>query len=139
MNFFSFLVSAFVICTLFVLPSLKLMIQNTTDAFSKNLSKFLSNDNDQIYDLLKLNDAINVKLNNPSEFSKFASDNRPEFVRCLIKFNGVQTELLKDELPVAYLIHEHQHSSKLLSIQGANALVLIDPDNRSAIHKAVLL
>lgn len=135
-------VSSFVIGTLFVLPALKLMIQATD-----GLQQYLNSDG--LYDLLKLNDAIDVKLADPSVFAKFASDGRPEFVRCLIRFSGVTSGVAAGDsnvidgaqlMPTAYLINEQQHSSKLLSIQGANALVLIDPDNRSSsIAKAVLL
>lgn len=132
-------VSSFVICSLFVLPALKLMIQGTED-----LQRYRNSDG--FFDLLKLNDAIDVKLADPTAFAKFASDGRPEFVRCLVRFSnavdGSESSALGDAqlVPTAHLINEQQHSSKLLSIQGANALVLIDPDNRtSAVCKAVLL
>ena len=141
-------VSSFVISTLFVLPALKLMIQDTSDRNAlSNLTTHSGTETDSLYDLLKLNDAINVQLCDENAFKKFASDGRPEFVRCLIKFDcssGAPNDesdqnVSTHSLPIAYLINEQQHSSKLLSIQGANALVLIDPDHRSPICKAVLL
>ena len=122
-------VSSFVICCLFVLPALRLMCQ-ANDKCQENYQT-----SDGLFNLLKLNDAISVKLTDPSAFAKFASDGRPEFVRCLVKFSGESD----GQPPTAHLINEQQHSSKLLSIQGANALVLIDPDHRTAICEAVLL
>lgn len=123
-------VSSFVIASLFVLPALRLMCQA-----NDNLANYRNSD--ELFDLLKLNDAINVRLADSAAFARFASDGRPEFVRCLIRFNGDSTAA---DVPTAHLINEQQHSSKLLSIQGANALVLIDPDNRSSgTCKAVLL
>lgn len=135
-------VSSFVIATLFVLPALKLMTQDTDDRslLFKYIDESLSTEDAIIYDLLKINHAINVRLFNDVAFKKYASDGRPEFVRCLIKFEPVSNQLDDPSRPTAYLINEQQHSSKLLSIQGANALVLIDPDNpRPEICKAVLL
>ena len=129
-------VSTFVICTLFVLPALKLMIQDATNL--KNLKKYQCDRDSQTNDLMKINNAINVRLNDQNAFAKFASDGRPEFVRCLVKFNNNSNDEL-NQLPIAYLINEQQHSSKLLSIQGANALILIDPNHRtSQICKAIL-
>ena len=124
-------VSSFVICSLFVLPALRLMCQATDPPRLQH-----HRNSDGLFDLLKLNDAIRVRLADPGAFAKFASDGRPEFVRCLIRFeDGPEASV-----PTAHLINEQQHSSKLLSIQGANALVLIDPDSlSSSVCKAVLL
>lgn len=149
------------ISTLFILPALKFMIKEESSP-----NKYLSKD-DRFYDLLKVNESIYVQLNREDEFSKFANDSRPEFVRCLVEFCKSFNDYSDDEdktslLPTAYLINDEQHSSKLASIQGklidycgfefdyktvkkfvsfpgANALVLIDPDNRTKICKAVLI
>ena len=94
-------VSAYVTCQLFALPTLDILSGRRILESPVNL--------------FELHPSINVRL---ALTNKIFLDERPEFVRAIIKFDD-------DDIPKAILIKGSQASSRLMSMKDANALVML--------------